>query len=129
MEGTQRQRFRDFVALAIPTLFLFGLLSAGIAQGATDASPISVATLAAFFALQTYRSRPRPMDRRVLKPIATGGLLLLATILAVRFVVVYGGESYLALGLGSVGIAFVVVIVRWQVLAVIGPKPKGSKTR
>ena len=128
MEGTQRQQFRDFVALAIPTLFLFGLLSAGIAQGATDASPISVATLAAFFALQTYRSRPRPMDRRVLKPIATGGLLLLATILAVRFVVVYSGDPYLALGLGSVGIAFVVVIVRWQVLAVIGPKPQGSKT-
>jgi len=69
------------------------------------------------------------MDRRVLKPIATGGLLLLATILAVRFVVVYDGDPYLALGLGSVGIAFVVVIVRWQVLAVIGPKSQGSKTR
>lgn len=130
MEVSQRQRFRDFVALATPTLFLVGLLFVIIAQGGGVPALIVIGGFAAFFGRMTYRSRPRPMDQRVLKPIVTGGLILLATFLAVRIVEDLVGNPYFGLIVGAVGIAIVVVVVRFQVLKIIGPKtPDQLETR
>src|SRR6266567_1293256 len=111
MEAAQRRRIRDFVALVIPTVWLCGIVLLGFASG-VDLSAISAAVgFVASFAIAAYQSRPKPMDRRVLRPIVTGSLLLIVATLAPRVVARQGIDPSVAIGasLGLVGVTVLLV--------------------
>ena len=82
MDEGQRRRFRDFVIFVIVAVFLLGVAVVGIARAPTPEVLIAFAPIEASFVIVAYQVRPRPMDRRVLVPIETGCLLLLAAIVA-----------------------------------------------
>ena len=70
-----------------------------------------------------YQVRPRPKDRRVLVPIEAGCLLLLAAIVPSNLIFALGGDRYIAASVTLIALAVAVMVVRWQVLEIIGPKP------
>src|SRR5947208_12891249 len=76
MEDVQRRRFRDFVALAIPAVWLSASPFLLIAFGADLPIAVGAAVFAATFVHAAYLARPRPMDRRVFRPIMIGLLFL-----------------------------------------------------
>jgi len=121
MEVVQRRRFRNFVALVILTLYLCGVVLVASIRGADPWDAIAVAPFIALFIAVAYASRPRPTDRRVLLPIVTGSLLLLAATLASNVVFIFGGSPLLAAGAALGILAVTVLLVRSQVLEVIGP--------
>src|SRR5256885_17123955 len=78
------------------------------------------------FVIVAYQARPRPMDRRVLVPIETGCLVPRAAIVASNLMFALGGDRYVAASLTLIALAVTVMVVRWQVLEIIGPKPTPS---
>ena len=126
MEDCQRRRFRDFVIFVIVAVFLLGVAVVSIARAPTSEVLIAFAPIEASFVIVAYQVRPRPMDRRVLVPIETGCLLLLAAIVASNLIFALGGDRYIAASVTLIALAITVIIVRWQVLEIIGPGPAPS---
>src|SRR2546422_8189246 len=123
MEDRERRRFRDFVALAIPAIWLSASPFLLIALEADLPIAVGAAVFAATFVHAAYLARPRPMDRRAFRPITIGSLLLAAATIAPRLIAFVTNDTYIAVGV-SVGILIVtVLVVRSQVLKVIGPPP------
>src|SRR5437016_4687421 len=126
MDDSQRRRFRDFVIFVIVAVFLLGFAVVSIARAPTPEVLIAFAPIEASFVIVAYQVRPRPMDRRVLVPIETGCLLLLAAIVASNLIFALGGDRYIAASIILITLAVTVMVVRWQVLEIIGPKPAPS---
>src|SRR5436309_14889354 len=123
MEDRARRRSRDFVALAIPAIWLSASPFLLIAFGADLPIAVGAAVFAATFVHAAYLARPRPMDRRVFRPIMIGSLLLAAATIAPRLIAFVANDTYIAASV-SVGILIVtVLVVRSQVLKVVGPPP------
>src|SRR6267378_4400463 len=123
MEDAQRRRIRDFVALVIPMIWLCGIALFQISSGASLLVVIGTVGFAVSFATAAYQVRPKPRDRRVLRPIVIGSLLLAVAPVALRAVVFLGGDPYLAVGTALGILAVTILVVRSQVLKVIGAKP------
>jgi len=126
MDDGQRRRFRDFVIFVIVAVFLLGVAVVGVARAPTLEVLIAFAPIEASFVIVAYQVRPRPMDRRVLVPIETGCLLLLAAVVASNLIFALGGDRYIAASVTLIALAVTVMVVRWQVLEIIGPKPAPS---
>ena len=71
----------------------------------------------------------RPRDWRVLVPIETECLLLLAAIIASNLIFALGGDRCIAASVTLMVLAATVMVVRWQVLGIIGPEPAPSMLR
>src|SRR5207244_11952457 len=99
MEDCERRRFRDFVALAIPAIWLSASPFLLIAFGADLPIAVGAAVFAATFVHAAYLARPRPMDRRVLRPIMIGSLLLAAATIAPRLIAFITNATYLTVSL------------------------------
>jgi cytochrome c oxidase assembly factor CtaG len=131
MEERQRRRFRDFVILVIVAVYFLGAAVAfavtslfdAIARERAPAVLIAFAGIEFSFFITAYQVRPRPMDRRVLLPIETGSLLLLAGTVASNLIFALGGSPYVAASVILITVAVAFVIVGWQVSEVVGPKP------
>jgi peptidoglycan/LPS O-acetylase OafA/YrhL len=131
MEEVQRRRFRDFVALVIVAVYFLGAAVAFTVASLFDAvaRERAPAVLTAFAGIEfsllvaAYQVRPRPMDRRVLLPIETGSLLLLAATVASNLISALGGSPYLAASVILITVAVAFIVVGWQVSEVVGPKP------
>src|SRR5439155_16558409 len=65
----------------------------------------------------------RPRDWRVLVPIETECLLLLAAIIASNLIFALGGDRCIAASVTLMVLAATVMVVSWQVLGIIGPEP------
>ena len=126
MDDSQRRRFRDFVILVIVAVFLLGVAVVGVARAPALEVLIAFAPIEASFVIIAYQVRPRPMDRRVLVPIETGCLLLLAAVVASNLIFALGGDRYIAASVTLIALAVTAMVVRWQVLEIIGPKPAAS---
>src|SRR5437879_7177094 len=87
MEDVQRRRFRDFVALAIPAVWLSASPFLLIAFGADLPIAVGAAVFEATFVHAAYLASPRPMDRRVIRTIMIGSLLLVAETIVPRLIV------------------------------------------
>src|SRR5438128_534380 len=124
MEDVQRRRFRDFVALAIPAVWLSASPFLLIAFGADLPIAVGAAVFAATFVHAAYLARPRPMDRRVLRPIMIGSLLLAAATIAPRLIAFVTNDTYLDVGVSVSILIVTVLVVRSQVLKVIGSPPR-----
>src|SRR5207245_681793 len=120
MEDVQRRRFRDFVALAIPAVWLSASPFLLIAFGVDLPIAVGAAVFAATFVHAAYLARPRPMDRRVLRPIMIGSLLLAAATIAPRIIAFVTNDTYLNVGVSVSILIVTVLVVRSQVLKVIG---------
>ena len=66
------------------------------------------------------------MDGRVLRPIATGCTLISAATLAPAVVARLGGDLYLGIGTSLVLVAVSILVVRSQVLGIIGARPSSQ---
>src|SRR5205809_648070 len=124
MEDLERRRFRDFVALAIPAIWLSASPFLLIAFGADLPIAVGAAVFAATFVHAAYLARPRPMDRRVLRPIMIGSLLLAAATIAPRLIAFVTNDTYLDVGVSVSILIVTVLVVRSQVLKVIGSPPR-----
>jgi len=124
MEDVQRRRFRDFVALAIPAVWLSASPFLLIAFGVDLPIAVGAAVFAATFVHAAYLARPRPMDRRVLRPIMIGSLLLAAATIAPRIIAFVTNDTYLNVGVSVSILIVTVLVVRSQVLKVIGSPPR-----
>ena len=126
MDDSQRRRFRDFVIFVIVGVFLLGVAVVGVARAPTLEVLIAFAPIEASFVIVAYQVRPRPMEPRVLVPIETGCLLLLAAVVASNLIFVLGGDRNVAASVTLIALAVTAMVVRWQVLEIIGPKPAAS---
>ena len=124
MEDLERRRFRDFVALAIPAIWLSASPFLLIAFGADLPMAVGAAVFAATFVHAAYLARPRPMDRRVLRPIMIGSLLLAAATIAPRLIAFVKNDTYLDVGVSVSMLIVTVLVVQSQVLKVIGSPPR-----
>src|SRR5207244_1288300 len=124
MEDVQRRQFRDFVALAIPAVWLSASPFLLIAFGADLPIAVGAAVFAATFVHAAYLARPRPMDRRVLRPIMIGSLLLAAATIAPRLISFITNDTYLNVGVSVSILVVTVLVVRSQVLKGIGSPPR-----
>src|SRR5213594_5221842 len=124
MEDVQRRRFRDFVALAIPAVWLSASPFLLIAFGADLPIAVGAAVFAATFVHAAYLARPRPMDRRAFRPITIGSLLLAAATIAPRLIAFVTNDTYIAVGVSVSILIVTVLVVRSQVLKVIGSPPR-----
>src|SRR6058998_2718735 len=120
MEDRERRRFRDFVALAVPAIWLSASPFLLIAFGADLPIAVGAAVFAATFVHAAYLARPRPMDRRVLRPIMTGSILLALATIAPRLLAFVTSDTYLDVGVSVSILIVTVLVVRSQVLKVIG---------
>jgi len=80
------------------------------------------------FVHAAYLARPRPMDRRVLRPIMTGSLLIAAATIGPRLIAFVTTDTYLDVGVSASILIVTVLVVRSQVLKVIGPPPRPAPT-
>ena len=126
MDDSQRRRFPDFVIFVSVAVFLLGVAVVGVARAPTLEVLIAFAPIEASFVIIAYQVRPRPMDRRVLVPIETGCLLLLAAVVASNLIFALGGDRYIAASVTLIALAVTAMVVRWQVLEIIGPKAAPS---
>src|SRR5436309_319875 len=124
MEDRERRRFRDFVALAIPAIWLSASPFLLIALEADLPIAVGAAVFAATFVHAAYLARPRPMDRRVFRPLMTGSLPLSAATIAPRLIAFVTNDTYIAVCVSVSILIVTVLVVRSQVLKVIGPPPK-----
>jgi len=139
MEGIQRRRFRDFVIFVVIAVYLLGVAVAftisslfdPVAREHAPESLVALAGLDISFVIAAYQVRPRPMDRRVLLPIETGCLFVLAATIASNLISAVGGSLYVAAGFVLITLAIAFIVVVWQVSEVVGPKPveTSAKTR
>jgi peptidoglycan/LPS O-acetylase OafA/YrhL len=131
MEKIQRHRFRDFVALVIVAVYFLGTAVAftvaslfdAVARERAPAVLTAIAGIEFSLLIAAYQVRPRPMDRRVLLPIETGSLLLLAATVASNLISALGGSAYLAASITLITVAVAFIVVGWQVSEVVGSKP------
>ncbi len=131
MEEIQRRRFRDFVILVVAAVYVLGAgvaftVSALFDAVAREMAPqvlVAVAGLEVSLVVAAYQMQPRPMDRRVLLPIETGCLLLLAGTVASNLIFALGGNPYVAASVILINLAVAFIVVGWQVSEVVGPKP------
>src|SRR5438046_10415666 len=126
MDDSQRRRFRDFVILVILAVFLLGVAVVGVARAPALEVLIAFAPIEASFVIGAYQVRPRPMDRRVLVPIETGCLLLLAAIVASNLIIALRGDRYIAASVTPIALAITVITLPRPVLAIIRPGPAPS---
>jgi len=124
MEDLERRRFRDFVALAIPATWLSASPFLLVAFGADLPIAVGAAVFAATFVHAAYLARPRPMDQRVLRPIMIGSLLLAAATIAPRLIAFVTNDTYIDVGVSVSILIVTVLVVRSQVLKVIGSPPR-----
>src|SRR5438034_2827193 len=124
MEDLERRRFRDFVALAVPAIWLSASPFLLIALEADLPIAVGAAVFAATFVHAAYLARPRPMDRRVFRPIMIGSLLLAAATIAPRLIAFVTNDTYIAVGVSVSILIVTVLVVRSQVLKVIGSPPR-----
>ena len=127
MDPAQRRRIRDFVALVIPTVWLFGIALFGIATGADLLVISALVGFAVPIALHAYQSRPRPMEPRVLRPIVMASLLLALATVASGIVARLGGDPYVGVGVALGLVVVTVLTVRSEVLKIIGPRPTAQR--
>src|SRR5947199_8765094 len=99
MEDRERRRFRDFVALAVPAIWLSASPFLLIAFGADLPIAVEPAVFAATFVHAAYLARTRPIDRRVLRPLMIGLLLLATATIAPRLIAFFTNDTYLDDGL------------------------------
>src|SRR5881409_4089293 len=94
MEDVQRRQFRDFVALAIPAIWLSASPFLLVALEADLPIAVGAAVFAATFVHAAYLARPRPMDRRVFRPLMIGLLFLTVATIAPRLIAFVTNDKY-----------------------------------